>query len=93
MGATERDTHVVAKRLLELLDREYARLLAGDHLPLETLWKRHLGLCGEDVIVETLTGSHEGQLLTCGFNELVLFHNVKLQAIIQPEAVLHIRRR
>lgn len=91
MGAAGHDTHAVARRLLEALDAEYGRLAEGDRGTLEARWQRWLDLLGKDVIVEGTDGLHEGRLLECALDGLVLQRADGSIARLLPEAVLHLR--
>jgi BirA family transcriptional regulator, biotin operon repressor / biotin---[acetyl-CoA-carboxylase] ligase len=62
----------VARRLLQVLDEEYERLLQGDLMTLEALWKWRVGLLGRSVRAECLGGIHEGRLSEMGWDGLWL---------------------
>jgi BirA family biotin operon repressor/biotin-[acetyl-CoA-carboxylase] ligase len=62
----------IARRLLRVMDEEYDRLLQGDLVSLESLWKWRVGLLGKTVQAECLSGSHQGRLLEMGWDGLCL---------------------
>jgi BirA family biotin operon repressor/biotin-[acetyl-CoA-carboxylase] ligase len=92
LGAAEADTHTVARLLLAVLDEEYDRLCRGDRGPLEARWRLRLGLVGQHVVAESLTGERTGRLLACGFDGLALEQADGSTITLPPEAILHIRR-
>jgi BirA family biotin operon repressor/biotin-[acetyl-CoA-carboxylase] ligase len=92
MGATEQDSHTVARQLLDILDKHYHRLLSGEGDTLESTWQSHLGMRGERVVVECLEGSRVGRLIECGFEGLLLEGEDGSAVLLTPETILHIRR-
>jgi BirA family biotin operon repressor/biotin-[acetyl-CoA-carboxylase] ligase len=78
----------VARRLLHLMDEEYARLLRGDFTPLEESWRRGIGLLGKVVRAECVAGRHEGRLVGMSWDALSL-NQADGEALLTlpPEAV------
>lgn len=91
LGASERDTHVVARRLLRELDADYHRLDTEGPALLESLWKWHLGLLGRQVVAECLDGVRRGRLLECGFDGLLVQQGEGEMQLLTPEVIQHIR--
>ncbi len=83
------DTPEVALGLIEQLDAEYGRMLAGDLGTLESLWRTHLDLLGKDVCVELHDGIAEGKLAELTFEGLILSDGDEPRQIV-PEAIKHI---
>ncbi len=80
-----------AEALLRRMDEEYARLLDGDLEPLETNWKRHIGLLGRDVIAERYDGpAHRGRLIELGFDGMRLASTDSVVLTLPPERVRHL---
>jgi BirA family biotin operon repressor/biotin-[acetyl-CoA-carboxylase] ligase len=83
-----------AESVLGRLDREYARLLAGELIALEADWKWRIGLLGRQVEVEKMDGTVvEGRLHEMGFDGLELEVADGLFQVIVPETVAHLRGR
>jgi BirA family biotin operon repressor/biotin-[acetyl-CoA-carboxylase] ligase len=84
------ECRTVARRLIEQLDEEYARLLQGDDATLEACWKWRLGLLGRRVRVECADQEHRGRLrdLTWDAVELELPDGPLLR--LAPERVRHL---
>jgi len=81
-----------AETVLDRLDREYARLLAGEQVALEAEWKWRIGLLGRQVEVELMDGSRvPGRLHEMGFDGLELEVADGLFQVIVPEHVSHLR--
>ena len=81
-----------AEIILGRLDKEYARLLAGELIAIEADWKWRLGLLGRQVVVERYDGSTEtGRLREIGFDGLEMELTDGLFRVIVPETVSHIR--
>lgn len=77
--------------VLDRLDAEWSRLLAGERTPLESDWKWRIGLLGRGVIVERADGNFvAGRLLEMGFDALELLRDDEVLESIQPELVRHI---
>ncbi|WP_020470205.1 biotin--[acetyl-CoA-carboxylase] ligase [Zavarzinella formosa] len=63
----------ITEALLDNLDSEYGRLLAGEIAPLEACWKWRMGLLGKPVTVELMDGTeHGGRLRDMGFETVEL---------------------
>jgi BirA family biotin operon repressor/biotin-[acetyl-CoA-carboxylase] ligase len=91
LGASEGDTHAVARALLGQLDEEYDRLCRGERTVLEACWKLHLGLLGEDVVAECADGVRQGRLLEVAFDGVVL-DGGDGPVLLAPEAIQHLSR-
>jgi BirA family transcriptional regulator, biotin operon repressor / biotin---[acetyl-CoA-carboxylase] ligase len=91
MGATTADTHAVARELLAALDEHYDRLHGGDVGPLQSMWQTHLGLLGQQVVVECIDHVRQGTLLECGFDGVGLL-DVGTTVVLPPEVIRHIHR-
>lgn len=80
-----------ARRLIEVLDRYYCRLLDGEFAEVEGLWQRHLEVLGTTVDVETPTAHYRGDLRALTFEcaELAGADGATLR--LSPESVRHIR--
>jgi BirA family biotin operon repressor/biotin-[acetyl-CoA-carboxylase] ligase len=85
------ELRTAAGAVLQRLDREYARLLAGERSAVEADWKWRLGLLGSLVAVELADGPLlRGRLRELAFDRLILDQpDGTLQALV-PESVRHI---
>ncbi len=83
------EIRTVAETLLRHLDDDYHRLLTGDTIPLETLWKRRLGLVGTQVVVELAQDTRTGRLLDVTLDALILEASGGAIERIAPELVRH----
>lgn len=83
------DRDLVSQRLLEILDREYGRLLQGDQATLEGCWKQHLNLLGKTVAVETHGEAAvvRGHLVEAGFASVTLVGEQGNRLDLQPEKI------
>ena len=84
------DCDEAARLLIQQLDAEYERLLQGDVQPLETSWKRRLGLLGAAVVAECPDGEWHGRLIDLGWDG-VLLETAGGPLQLLPEAVRHLR--
>ena len=74
--------------LLRKLDSEYERLLRGETVPLETEWKRRLGLLGRHVTFALTDGATvSGRLKEMGFDGIELEAGDGAFQVIAPEHV------
>lgn len=81
----------VCEAVVRRLDAEYARLLAGERIPLEADWKWRIGLLGRHVVVETADGEFlTGRLLDMGFDGLELDQGDGAVRVLTPEFVRHV---
>jgi BirA family biotin operon repressor/biotin-[acetyl-CoA-carboxylase] ligase len=88
-AAVERDRALDA--VLDRLDAEYARLLAGERAPLEADWKWRIGLLGRSVLAVRTDGeSVGGRLLEMGFDGLEIQRPDGGMEFVQPETVRHL---
>lgn len=72
------------------LDEEYDRLLRGNFFPLESVWKRRLGLVSRHVMIERMDGIFlNGNLRDMGFDGIELMADGEPVAI-RPESIRHI---
>ncbi|MGL4555443.1 MAG: biotin--[acetyl-CoA-carboxylase] ligase [Gemmataceae bacterium] len=83
------ETEAVARLLLEVLDEEYRRVLAGDVVELERRFNGFLCLIGREVELEHPDGVSRGRLLGLGFDGVVLDTGGGLW--VAPEAVRQLR--
>src|SRR5262249_25041965 len=84
----EHDVFAVARRLIQRLDEEYARLCDGDFAALESCWKRRLGLLGKTVRAQTHAGAvHEGRLHDISFASLELVSRTGDRLHMLPERI------
>jgi BirA family biotin operon repressor/biotin-[acetyl-CoA-carboxylase] ligase len=79
-----------ARRLIRLLDAEYALLAGGDLASLEACWKWRLGLLGRSVAVEGPAATHHGRLLDLTFDAVELQVGPGQLLRLPPETVRHI---
>lgn len=91
MGSTTLDSHAVARELLAALDERYDELHRGDLGPLQHSWQSHLGLLGQEVVVECVDHVRHGQLLECGFDGVGIMDG-DTAVVLPPEAIRHIHR-
>lgn len=87
------DTRTVAEVLLQRLDEDYHRLLAGDTTTLEVAWQKHLGIVGNPVVVETAQDSRTGRLIDVTLEAVVLETPDGAMERIAPELVRHLTAR
>ena len=86
------DARTAAGVVIRRLDLEYARLLAGERVAVETEWKKRVGLLGRQVIVE-----HPGGVVTTGRLRDMAFDGLEVETadgfvrVIAPEAVSSLR--
>jgi BirA family biotin operon repressor/biotin-[acetyl-CoA-carboxylase] ligase len=80
-----------AINLIEELDASYDRLLQSDHVTLETDWKNHIGLAGQQVRVELNGDYKEGRLVDMTWEGIVL-QNEDVFEQIAPERIRHLER-
>jgi BirA family transcriptional regulator, biotin operon repressor / biotin---[acetyl-CoA-carboxylase] ligase len=91
VGGRRVDRDAALDSVLSHLDREWARLLAGERVPLESDWKWRIGLLGRTVLVERSDGIViSGRLLEMGFDAIELLQDDGTAEAIQPELVRHI---
>lgn len=86
------DYQVVATQLIQHLDGQYDRLLAGGVDDLESLWKDRLGLMGKRVIVEGVNEQTVGRLVDVTFAGVHLETAVGDVVRLAPERVRRIHR-
>jgi BirA family biotin operon repressor/biotin-[acetyl-CoA-carboxylase] ligase len=91
LGASQRDTYLVARELLAQLDEEYDRLCQGEWGTLEVRWKACLGLLGKDVMAEQAGGVRRGRLLEVTFAAIVLDQGGG-PLVLAPETIQHLER-
>jgi len=84
------DTDEIARRLIAQLDGDYDRMLHGDFAPLEALWKRRLGLLGQQVRVEGISQVLRGRLLDVTLAGLEVEVAPGTLVRLAPEAVRHV---
>jgi BirA family biotin operon repressor/biotin-[acetyl-CoA-carboxylase] ligase len=84
------DWEAMARRLIGLLDEEYARLQSGDLAGLESSWKWRLGLLGKRVVAECVDGAVMGRLQDIGWDGLQVASSDGRVLRIEPERVKHL---
>jgi BirA family biotin operon repressor/biotin-[acetyl-CoA-carboxylase] ligase len=85
------DNRTAASIAIRKLDREYARLLAGERVAVEADWKWRIGLLGHQVRVEFTNGRTEcGRLRDMGFDGLELEDHEGVVRAVPAESVAHI---
>ncbi|AWM38232.1 Bifunctional ligase/repressor BirA [Gemmata obscuriglobus] len=85
------DPRGAAEVVVGALDREYARLLAGERAGVEAGWKRRIGLLGRAVRVELVGGAWTtGRLLDVSFDGLELEDAAGFVRVVPPESVSHL---
>lgn len=78
--------------VLQQLDFEYTRVLAGERVALEADWKWRIGLLGRSVVVELVGGdTATGRLLDMSFDGLELADDGGFVRVVAPESVAHLR--
>lgn len=78
--------------LLQQLDAEYGRLLAGERTAVEADWKWRTGLLGRQVVVELTDGDRvPGRLREMGFDGIEIELSDGYPKVFVPETVEHIR--
>jgi BirA family transcriptional regulator, biotin operon repressor / biotin---[acetyl-CoA-carboxylase] ligase len=86
------DAHTAAKVVVRELDREYARLLAGERVAVEADWKWRVGLLGRHVVIEHPNGGiTTGRLRDMAFDGLEVETTDGYVQVVAPESVAHIR--
>jgi BirA family transcriptional regulator, biotin operon repressor / biotin---[acetyl-CoA-carboxylase] ligase len=91
-GGKEVPLRTAAEAVIGQLDREYARLIGGERVAVESDWKWRMGLLGRQVELEQMDGSRiEGRLHEMGFDGLELEVADGLFRVIVPETVAHLR--
>jgi BirA family biotin operon repressor/biotin-[acetyl-CoA-carboxylase] ligase len=87
------DIPQAANTVLHCLDREYVRLLQGEHVAIEADWKWRLGLLGRRVLAELTDGQNvEGRLIDLSFDRVDLETSIGITRRLIPECVRHLRR-
>ena len=80
-----------AEVVVQRLDREYARLLEGEHAAVEADWKWRIGLLGRQVRIELSDGATvTGRLREMEFERLELERDDGTVQAIVPETVRHL---
>jgi BirA family transcriptional regulator, biotin operon repressor / biotin---[acetyl-CoA-carboxylase] ligase len=86
VGGRPLDVPAVTRSLIDNLDAEYGRLLAGGLDGLEARWAAAVGRLGEPVTVERMDGSMiHGRLVALTFDEVVVG-----KTRLMPEEVRHV---
>lgn len=86
------DNRTAARLVIEHLDREYGRLLAGQRDALEIDWKARTQLIGRSVRIETYDGETSvGRLRDMAFDGLEVEDADGVVRVVSPEAVAHVR--
>lgn len=86
------DLQAAAGEVVRHLDSEYARLLGGERVAVESVWKWRTGLLGQQVVIERTDGSSvAGWLWELGFDGLELELPGGEVRVIVPETVEHVR--
>ena len=86
------DARAAAGVVIQKLDREFARLCAGERGAVEADWKWRIGLLGRQVVIEHLGGaSTTGRLRDMSFDGLEVEDAEGFVRVIAPEAVAHVR--
>lgn len=81
----------VCEAVVRKLDAEFARLLAGERVPLEADWKWRIGLLGRHVVVETADGEFlAGRLLDMSFDGIEIDQGDGAVRVLTPEFVRHV---
>jgi BirA family transcriptional regulator, biotin operon repressor / biotin---[acetyl-CoA-carboxylase] ligase len=83
------ETLMVARRLLEILDSTYDRLLQDGAAPLETAWQDRLGLTGKPVRLETIDRHVTGRLLEVTLAGICVEAEGEI-ILLPPESIRHI---
>jgi BirA family biotin operon repressor/biotin-[acetyl-CoA-carboxylase] ligase len=85
------DARTAAGVLIRKLDHEYARLVAGERVAVESDWKWRIGLLGRHVVIEHLGGDvTSGRLRDMAFDGLEVEDTSGIVRVIAPESVAHI---
>jgi BirA family biotin operon repressor/biotin-[acetyl-CoA-carboxylase] ligase len=91
VGRAGLDGCTAARVVIQKLDAEYARLLAGERVAVEADWKWRIGLLGRQVTVEQTDGTAvAGRLREMGFDGLELDTGGFTPRLLLPETVRHI---
>lgn len=86
------DLHAAAGEVVRHLDAEYGRLLGGERVAVESVWKWRTGLLGHQVVIERTDGSTTaGRLREMSFGGLELELPGGEARVIVPETVEHVR--
>jgi BirA family biotin operon repressor/biotin-[acetyl-CoA-carboxylase] ligase len=84
--------HDVARTVIQKLDAEYGRLLAGERVAVEADWKWRMGLLGKQVTAELTDGTAvSGRLHEMSFDGLELDTGDSGWRVLVPETVRQIR--
>jgi BirA family transcriptional regulator, biotin operon repressor / biotin---[acetyl-CoA-carboxylase] ligase len=83
-------TDAVCRALIERLDAEYDRLLAGDLTSLGERWQHRLQLVGKPVVAEVFDRAVHGQLVEVGLAAIVLQVDGDL-VHLPPESIRQLR--
>jgi BirA family biotin operon repressor/biotin-[acetyl-CoA-carboxylase] ligase len=86
------DCQAMARLLIGQLDTGYACLCAGDFEPLQTRWRRRLGLLGKPVLVECPDALYRGRLRALAWEGLELEMADGEMVHLIPESVRHLTR-
>lgn len=82
---------LAAEAVLQRLDREYARLAAGEQAAVEADWKWRIGLLGRRIAVELMNGTVlDGRLREMEFDRLILDQPDGTVHALIPETIGHI---
>lgn len=91
-AGTPIDPRVAAVAVIRRLDEEYARLLTGERVPLESDWKWRLGLLGRQVVAELADGSQlGGRLRDLSFEGVEIERSEYAVEVVRPEFVRQLR--
>lgn len=91
-GDREVGVPAAAKAVIQQLDVEYGRLLAGERVAVEADWKWRIGLLGKQVTAELNDGSFvSGRLHEMSFDGLELDSGEGCFRVLVPETVRHLR--
>jgi BirA family biotin operon repressor/biotin-[acetyl-CoA-carboxylase] ligase len=72
LASSSFDRDHVTEVLLSHLDRDYADLLVGKLVDLESRWRWHSGLLGRPVCVQAHAGERRGRLIELAFDGIIL---------------------
>jgi BirA family biotin operon repressor/biotin-[acetyl-CoA-carboxylase] ligase len=86
------DAADMARRLIAQLDAVYHALASDGREEVERDWRERFGLLDEDVCVELHGATLRGRLVEMTFAELAVLTADDALRVVQPEAVLHMRR-
>jgi BirA family biotin operon repressor/biotin-[acetyl-CoA-carboxylase] ligase len=88
--ATPLDSEEMARALIGQLDKEYARLAAGEVAALESCWKRRLGLLGTQVVAKCQHGTYHGRLRDVTLQGVELDVEGGRSVQLVPETIQHL---